>query len=204
MARVLIVGCGCRGQELARELKASGHTVRGTTRDPDRQTEIEAAGAEPVIADPDRVGTLIPAFAGVTVMCLLLGSAKGTPDDLTALHTTRLDMLLQRTIDTTIHGLVYEATGTIDDELLNTGAELVTKKCEQSNIRYALLKAERAHWLTEATGAIEALLAPNDRGRRRPGETGPAGRRPRSSAGVGSAARANCVEPSTPPEPSPT
>jgi uncharacterized protein YbjT (DUF2867 family) len=159
MARVLIVGCGCRGQQLARQLRASGHAVRGTTRTPDRQTEIEAAGAEPVIADPDRVGTLIPAFAGVTVMCILLGSATGTPDHLTALHTTRLDMLLQRTIDTTIHGLLYEAAGTVDVDLLATGAELVTKKCEQSNIRYALLKSE-AHWLTEATGAIEALLAP--------------------------------------------
>ena len=64
MARVLIVGCGCRGQSLARELVAIGHTVRGTTRDPERQRQIEASGAQPFIADPDRIGTLVPAFAG--------------------------------------------------------------------------------------------------------------------------------------------
>ncbi|MDQ6804218.1 MAG: hypothetical protein M3065_04490 [Actinomycetota bacterium] len=160
MARILIVGCGCRGQELARELRAAGHAVRGTTRAPDRTGQIEASGAEPFIADPDRVGTLVPAFAGVTVMCLLLGSATGTDDRLTALHTTRLDMLLQRTIDTTIHGLLYQATGTIDPPLLATGAELVKEKCEQSNIRYALLRAPEESWLTEAKSGIEALLAP--------------------------------------------
>jgi len=160
MARILIVGCGRRGQALARELRTLGHAVRGTTRDPKRAEDIEAAGAEPFIADPDRIGTLVPAFAGVTVMCLLLASATGIHDDLQALHTTRLEMLLMRTIDTTIHGVLYEAEGTIDEQLLATGAQLVQSKCRQSQIRYALLKAEPANWLTEAVAGIEALLAP--------------------------------------------
>jgi uncharacterized protein YbjT (DUF2867 family) len=159
MARILIVGCGCRGQTLARELRAQGHAVRGTTRVPNHEQAIAAAGAEPVIADPDRVGTLLPAFAGVSVLCLLLGSATGPRDDLEALHTTRLEMLLQRTIDTTIHGLIYEATGSIDETLLTAGAQLVESKCNESNIRYALLKAEPEAWLTAVLTAIEALLA---------------------------------------------
>jgi uncharacterized protein YbjT (DUF2867 family) len=159
MARVLIVGCGCRGRELARELHTVGYAVRGTTRNPERAKEIEAAGAEPFLADPDRIGTLVPALAGVTVMCLLLASATGTPEHLEALHTTRLEMLLQRTIDTTIHGLLYEAHGTVDDEVLAAGAELVHRKCEQSQIRYRILRASEDTWLTEAVGAIEALLA---------------------------------------------
>ncbi|MDQ6776567.1 MAG: hypothetical protein M3071_10220 [Actinomycetota bacterium] len=158
MARVLIVGCGCRGQALARELRARGHAVRGTTRDPNRQEAIEAAGAEPFIADPDRIGTLFPSFAGVTVLCLLLGSATGSR--LEALHTTRLEMLLQRIIDTTIHGVLYEAQGTIDPKLLAAGATRVEEKCNQSNIRYALLKAEPDGWPTAALETIEALLAP--------------------------------------------
>ena len=160
MARVLIIGCGCRGEALARELGAAGHAVRGTTRNPERKQAIEAAGAEAFIGDPDRVGTLIPAFAGVTVMCLLLGSATGSPEQLSALHTTRLEMLLQRTIDTTIHGLLYEATGTIDEELLGAGADLVRAKCEHDRIGYRILRADKASWLTEAIGAIGALLAP--------------------------------------------
>jgi len=160
MARILIVGCGCRGRQLARELRAAGHAVRGTTRDPGQAPDIEAAGAEPFIADPDRIGTLVPAFAGVTVMCLLLGSATGPEADLSALHTTRLEMLLLRAIDTTIHAVLYEATGTVDEQLLSTGAELVQAKCEQSSIRYGILRADDDTWLTRAGGAIEALLAP--------------------------------------------
>lgn len=161
MARVLIIGCGCRGQALARALRADGHAVRGTTRDLGRRADIEAAGAEPFTADPDRIGTLFPAFAGVTVMCILLGSATGPEPQLEALHTTRLDMLLQRTIDTTIHGVIYEATGTIDEALLSRGATLVTEKCERSNIRHAVLRSEPEGWLSAAQDAIEALLAPD-------------------------------------------
>jgi uncharacterized protein YbjT (DUF2867 family) len=160
MARVLIVGCGCRGRELARELRTHGHAVRGTTRDPRHQADIEAAGAEPVIADPDRIGTLVPAFAGVTIMTVLLGSATGPQAHLEALHTTRLEMLLLRAIDTTIHGILYEATGTIDQQLLDRGAELVKEMCEQSSIPYALLRAGPANWVPGAIGAIDALLAP--------------------------------------------
>lgn len=159
MARVLIVGCGRRGQALARELLAAGHAVRGTTRRSEHLTAIEAIGAEPALADPDRIGTLIPAFAGVTVMCLLLGSATGTPDQLTALHTTRLEMLLRRIIDTTIHGLLYEATGTVEPTTLDAGAKLVQEKCEHSNIRYEILRADEESWLITATGGVEALLA---------------------------------------------
>ena len=47
MARVLIVGCGCRGRALAADLRGAGHAVRGTTRDPGRTAAIAAAGAEP-------------------------------------------------------------------------------------------------------------------------------------------------------------
>ena len=78
VARVLIVGCGCRGQALARGAASrTGHAVRGTTRDPARSAEIAAAGAEPYVGDPDRIGTLMDALAGVTILCWLMGSASG-------------------------------------------------------------------------------------------------------------------------------
>jgi Trk K+ transport system NAD-binding subunit len=66
MARCLIIGCGCRGQSLARELVARGHAVRATTRDPGRVDAVAATGAEPIVGDPDRVGTLAPALEHVT------------------------------------------------------------------------------------------------------------------------------------------
>ena len=103
MARVLIVGCGCRGQALARDLVAAGHVVRGTTRDPARADAIAAAGAEPYVGDPDRIGTLMDALAGVTVVCWLLGAVPD-PD----LHGGRLRMLFEKLVDTPVRGVVYE------------------------------------------------------------------------------------------------
>src|SRR2546423_13914716 len=75
MARVLIVGCGCRGQQLARALRERGHLVRGTTRTADRREAIEAAGAAAAIADPDRLGPLLPHLDGVGGVCWLAGGS---------------------------------------------------------------------------------------------------------------------------------
>jgi hypothetical protein len=159
MARVLIVGCGCRGQGLARELLRKGHAVRGTTREAGHRAAIEATGAESAIADPDRIGTLLPALDGVTILCLLLGSAIGSPVHIEALHTTRLDMLLQRAIDTTIRGITYEARGSIPQEILTTGAELVKAKCTHNGIPHRILTPPPDVWLNTSIGAVEALLA---------------------------------------------
>ena len=103
MARVLIVPCGCRGQALARELVAAGHAVRGTTRSEDRTAAIADAGAEPYVGDPDRIGTLMGALAGVTVVCWLLGDVP-EPD----LHGGRLRMLFEKLVDTPVRAVVYE------------------------------------------------------------------------------------------------
>ena len=103
MARVLIVGCGCRGQALARDLVAAGHAVRGTTRSQDRTATIAEAGAEPYVGDPDRIGTLMGALAGVTIVCWLLG---GVPEP--DLHGGRLRMLFEKLVDTPVRGVVYE------------------------------------------------------------------------------------------------
>ena len=103
MARVLIVPCGCRGQALARELVAAGHAVRGTTRSEAHTAAIAEAGAEPYVGDPDRIGTLMGALAGVTVLCWLFGRLPD-PD----LHGGRLRMLFEKLVDTPVRGVVYE------------------------------------------------------------------------------------------------
>ena len=103
MARVLIVPCGCRGRELAAELVAAGHAVRGTTRSEANAGAIAAAGAEPYVGDPDRIGTLMGALTGVTVVCWLLGRV---PDG--DLHGGRLRMLFSKLVDTPVRGVVYE------------------------------------------------------------------------------------------------
>jgi uncharacterized protein YbjT (DUF2867 family) len=82
---------------------AAGHAVRGTTRDPARAEAIAAAGAEPYVGDPDRIGTLMGALSGVTVLCWLFG---GVPD--ADLHGGRLRMLFEKLVDTPVRGVVYE------------------------------------------------------------------------------------------------
>jgi hypothetical protein len=103
VARVLIVGCGCRGVALARSLMADGHAVRGTTRRPARAAALEAEGIEPWIGDPDRVGSLVYAQDNVTVLCWLLGRLEHAP-----LHGPRLRMMLEKTVDTMVRGFAYE------------------------------------------------------------------------------------------------
>jgi uncharacterized protein YbjT (DUF2867 family) len=163
VARCLIIGCGCRGLSLTAALRAEGHAVRATTRDPARVAELEAAGAEAVIADPDRVATLARALDHVGVICLLLGSATGDPEQLRALHTTRLAMLLEKTLDTTVRGVVYESVGSVDPAILRAGAELVARTCERSLIPHVQLTADPGDhdaWTAAAADAVaRALLA---------------------------------------------
>ena len=104
MARFLIVGAGsCRALALTRELVAEGHAVRGVTRGA-HKAAIEEAGGEAWIGDPDVVGTLRYATENATLLLWLLGEVE--QDDL---HGSRLEMMLERTIDTTVRGFVYEA-----------------------------------------------------------------------------------------------
>jgi uncharacterized protein YbjT (DUF2867 family) len=157
LARCLIIGCGCRGGALARELVSRGHAVRGTTRAPSRVPEIEAAGAEAWVADPDRVGTLVPALAQVAVVCSLLGSATGSAEELGALHGTRLEMLLERILDTPVRGFLYEASGSVEPAVLAAGAERVRSSCERSRIPFVLLETDS--WPEATADEIDRLLA---------------------------------------------
>lgn len=125
MARILIVGCGCRGRELARALLQDGHAVRGTTRSSDRLEPIEMTGAEAMVADPDRLATVLPALAGASALCWLMGSASGPAEAVASLHGPRLRSLLEKIVDTPVRGVVYEAAGTVSPGLLEGGGAIV-------------------------------------------------------------------------------
>jgi uncharacterized protein YbjT (DUF2867 family) len=160
VARVLIVGCGGRGQALARELVAAGHAVRGTTRSARRMEAIAAAGAEPYLGDPDRVATIMDALAGVTIVCWLLGSAEG--ERARELHAGRLRMLWEKLVDTPVRGVVYEAAGTLGPEVLAGGRELARQAHETWHIPLEVLDtdpAERERWRADAVGAVQRLLS---------------------------------------------
>ena len=140
MARVLIVGAGsCRALALTRELVAEGHAVRGVTRGAHREA-IEEAGGEAWIGDPDVIGTLRYASENVTLLLWLLGGVE-QPE----LHGSRLEMMLEKTIDTTVRGFVYED---------GPGAELVARMAEYNEIPYRIVPRGG-----DLRAAVDELLA---------------------------------------------
>jgi uncharacterized protein YbjT (DUF2867 family) len=148
VARALIVGCGCRGQALARALREDGFEVRGTSRHAESATEVEAAGAEFAVADPERLGTLVPHLAGVTVVCWLLG-----PVARAELHGERLRTVLEHIVDTPVRGLVYEG---------GPGASLVHDAAERWRMPVAVVgepPEAHAEWLAAMRAAVAGVLA---------------------------------------------
>jgi hypothetical protein len=109
VARLLILGGGCRGRRLAAEVVSDGHAVRIVTRSQARRGDIEGAGAECFIGDPNRLGTLRGALEGVAVACWLFATATGSPEELQDLSTSRLPAFLGAAVDSTMRGFFYEA-----------------------------------------------------------------------------------------------
>jgi nucleoside-diphosphate-sugar epimerase len=161
VARVLIVGCGCRGRALARDLVAAGHAVRGTTRDPAHTEAIAATGAEPYVGDPDRVATLMEALTGVTIVCWLMGTATGDPGKVAALHDGRLRMLWEKLVDTPVRGVVHEAAGPLPPAVLARGREVALAGHETWRIPLEVLQADPGDhdaWRPAAGAAVARLL----------------------------------------------
>lgn len=157
MARILIVGCGCRGRALARELVAAGHAVRGTTRDPANAGAIAATGAEPYVGDPDRIATLMDGIAQTTIVCWLMGSVDA-PD----LNAGRLRMLFEKVVDTPVRGVVYEAAGSAGADVLAGGRELARAAHETWRIPVEVVEqdpTDPARWLEAASAAVNRLLS---------------------------------------------
>jgi hypothetical protein len=163
--RALIVGGGRRGLGLAEELIVEGHAVRVVTRTEARDPEIRAVGAEPWRGDPDRVGTLRYALDNVTVLLWLLGTATGDPEKVAALHGSRLEMMLERTVDTTVRGVVYEAAGPLAPEHFASGLREMRRANERNEVPFALVQADPADagaWRVAARAAVDSLLGPRD------------------------------------------
>lgn len=146
MARALIVGCGCRGRFVGRQLIAEGWEVRGTSRREEGLAAIEEAGIEAVLADPERPGTILDLIDDVAVLLLLLGSASGTEEELAAIHGPRLERLMEHLVETPVRGVVYEGTG--------KGSEVVRAAGRTWRIPVEVLTEERS-----AASAVKEILA---------------------------------------------
>lgn len=162
MARVLLVGCGCRGRALAAALLAGGHAMRGTTRDAGSLEAIEATGAHAVRADPDRLATLTPHIAGISVLCWLMGTARGEPEEVAGLHGPRLQSMLETLVDTPVRGLVYEAAGSVERAWLERGAASVRGAGETYRMPVQVVDrdpSDHPSWVADMTRAVERVLS---------------------------------------------
>jgi uncharacterized protein YbjT (DUF2867 family) len=162
VARALIVGCGCSGRALGGELLEDGWAVRGTSRDAEGLAAIEAAGIEPARADPEQPGTILELVDDVAIVIWLLGSAKGTTQDLATIHGPRLESLLERFVETPVRGFVYEGAGTVDSAVLEGGAELARDAERTWRIPVAVTETSRERgpaWAEELENAVVELLA---------------------------------------------
>jgi hypothetical protein len=147
--RALLVGGGRPGLELTRRLTADGHAVRFVTRNEAFAPEIRDAGAEAYLGDPDRIGSLRYGLDNVTVLLWLMGRAPAGD-----LHGSRLTMMMERTIDTTVRGMVYEGTP--------EGAAIVDRMATYNEIPYAILDTPRADqdaWVSAVLEDIDGVLA---------------------------------------------
>jgi uncharacterized protein YbjT (DUF2867 family) len=163
VARALIIGCGCRGRELGTRLLAEGWAVRGTSRREDGLAAIAAAAIEPALADPDRPGTILDLVGDVAVLVHLLGSATGERQTLAAIHGPRLERLLEHLVDTPVRGVVYEAEGSVEEGILQAGAELVRVAGRTWRIPHEVVEAEPnapSRRSSQLVDAVTRVLSP--------------------------------------------
>jgi hypothetical protein len=157
VARALLIGCGCRGRELGARLLAEGWQVRGTTRRREHVESIEAAGIEPALADPERVGAVLEWIEDVSVVAWLLGSARAEPEVLAAIHGPRLERLLEEVVDTPVRGFVYEAAGPVQAHHLAEGARIVRAAAARWRIPVEVLEHDPADWSGWTDAAVAAF-----------------------------------------------
>lgn len=142
-------------------MAAQGWTLRGTTRDRGHAAEIEAAGIEPAVADPDRPGTLLDLVGDVTVVHWLLGSAHAEPEVIVAIHGAQLRALLEKLVDTPVRGFVYEAAGAVDGRHLEGGAGIVRSAAQRWRIPVEVVDVDPSGfdaWLEAMTAASQRLV----------------------------------------------
>ncbi len=158
----MIVGGGRRGRRLAAAVGDEGHAVRIVSRSDARRADIEAVGAEYFVGDPDRLGTLRGALEGVTVACWLLGTASGPPEQVQALHGSRLRSFVVQAVDTTVRGFLYEASGPPAlTAVLAEGRRIVAEVATRNAIPVAFLTADPSDvetWLGAARANLSLFL----------------------------------------------
>jgi uncharacterized protein YbjT (DUF2867 family) len=158
VARVLILGGGCRGRRLAEELVEMEHAVRIVTRSEAGRAAIEATGAECAIGTLHRLASLRGTLDGVSIACWLLSTATGE-EEVRELHDACLRAWLMQAIDTTMRGFVYEAPR--ENATTAAGERIVREIAAHNSIPVSFVRAEPGAteaWCREVGDSVAELL----------------------------------------------
>lgn len=159
MARVLVCVDPARSEEFARAFADQPFAV---------QLAVDGGtpgGGEAVAFDALRLGTLLPLLAGTSCLCWCFGMPARPAAEQRELHTTRLQSVLERIVDSPVRAFVYEAPaaapaaeGAVD---LTPSGELVRSWCERLRIRHAIVDTEPGPQVAarQVAAAALALLA---------------------------------------------
>jgi hypothetical protein len=112
-----------------------------------------------VVADPDRVTSILDHVGDVALVFWLLGSALGEPEAIAAIHGPRLERVMEKLVDTPVRGFVYEAAGRVQRQHLDRGADIVREAAERWRIPVEFVTSDPRDW--EAW--TEAMLAATER-----------------------------------------
>jgi hypothetical protein len=90
----------------------------------------------------------------------LLGSAVGAREELAAIHGPRLERLLEKLVDSPVRGFAYEATGSVDEEMLQEGRGIVERASERWRIPVTMLTDQRQDdgWAERTANQVAGLL----------------------------------------------
>jgi hypothetical protein len=102
---------------------------------------------------------------GVAIACWMLAQAHGPPQEVGALHGSRLAAFARQVIDSTVRGFIYDGSGgALPAEMLADGERIVRSVSERNAIPARVLAcgdaagAADADWVTAARAVVESLL----------------------------------------------
>lgn len=105
---------------------------------------------------------MVSQLAGVSVVCLLLGSAAGANRSVQALHLERVPALARYCIDTPVRGIVYEGAGSAGPRLLAEAARALEEIGTANHMPVVIARADPAdhgRWLAEMESSVAAVLS---------------------------------------------
>ncbi len=145
MSSFAVVGCGYVGSHVAACLKSQGHYLTGTTRSPQRFSELRRVVHEPITLDLEEINsdfTFLEHQQGLLISVAPSQSGDGYHEIFSGGIKNLARALLRRTSTQPIHVTYISSAGVYGDQKGQTVTEESTVDCSNS-INALLVEAER-------------------------------------------------------------